>query len=120
MPFLWDGDVAVVAPTEESEIRVGDVLCYETSGSIVLHRLIERGEDRLLTKGDALAYCDMIDRGQVLGKVVAIERRGKVRRLDTRAARRLSHLMVFLSPLFPPLLALAILARRSWRALSRG
>ena len=30
MPFLWDGDVALVAPRVGREVDVGDVICYET------------------------------------------------------------------------------------------
>lgn len=120
VPFLWDSDVAIVTPTEEREIRVGDVLCYEAAGRIFLHRLIERDGIRFLAKGDALACVDVIDRAQVLGKVVAVERHGRIRRLDTRAARWRSRVIVSLSPFLPRLLSLALRLRRLWRAASRG
>ena len=119
IPFLCDGDLVLVSPAGNSEIRVGDVICYETSpGRLFLHRVIERDRERFVTKGYALEFTDLISPEQVLGKVVAIERRGRIRRLDT--ARWRNRAIAFLSPLLPPLLPLAIRVRRVWRAALCG
>lgn len=121
MPFLWDGDVALVTPTEGKEVGVGDVICYETPpGRLFLHRVIARDRDRFVAKGDALAFTEVIDRAQLLGKVVAVERHGKVRRLDTRAARWRNRAIASLSPFLPRLLPLALRLRRVWRAAFHG
>lgn len=121
MPFLWDGDVVLVTPTGGAGIGVGDVVCYETSpGRLFVHRVIERKGDRFVAKGDALASVDLIDAGQVLGKVVAIERHGRVRRLDTRRARWRNRAIAAVSTLIPFLMALAIPVRRVVRAALRG
>jgi hypothetical protein len=54
LPFLCDGDVALVVPAAGTEISVGDVVCYETSpGRFFMHRVIERTRDRFVAKGDA-------------------------------------------------------------------
>ncbi len=119
VPFIWDGDLVLVSPAEDSEIVVGDVVCYETSpGRLFLHRVIKRDRERFVTKGDALDFTDLVSLGQVLGKVVAIERRGRVRRFDT--ARSRNRVIAFLSPLFPKFLPLAIRVRRLWRAALSG
>lgn len=119
LPFILDGDVVLVGPAGHSEILVGDVICYEISpGKLFLHRVIKRDGERFVTKGDALTFTDLISPGQVLGKAVAIERRGRVRRLDT--ARWRNRAIAFLSPLFPPLLSPAIRLRRMWKAALRG
>lgn len=118
MPFLWDGDVALVTPTAGTEIVVGDVICYEAPpGRLFLHRVIERQRERFVAKGDALAFTEVIDPPQLLGKVVAIERHGRIRRLDTPAARWRNRAIAVLSPLLSRLLPLAIRTRRIWRAV---
>ena len=120
-PFLWDGDVVLVTPTDGREIGVGDVICYETPpGRLFLHRVIECNRDRFVAKGDALAFRDVIDRAQLLGKVVTVERRGKVRRLDTVAARWQNRAIAAISPMLPRLLSLAARLGRLRRAAFRG
>jgi hypothetical protein len=120
LPFLRDGDVALVAPTEGDGVGVGDVICYETPpGRLFLHRVIARDRYRLVAKGDALTFTDVIDRAQVLGKVVAVEGDGRVRRLDTRRARWRNRAIASLSPVLPRLLPLAIRLRRVVRAARR-
>ena len=121
VPSLWDGDLVQVVPTEGQKILVGDVICYETSpGRFFLHRVIGRDGERFVTKGDALAFSEVISPWHVLGKVVAVERHGRVRRLDSRPARWWNHMMVFVSPFLPGLLPLAIRVRRVWKAALCG
>jgi len=121
LPFLRDGDVASVMPATTREIGVGDVICYETPPSrLFVHRVIERKQEWLVAKGDALAFADVIEPPQLLGKVVAIERHGKVTRLDTRIGRWRNRAIVAVSALIPLVIALAIPARRAVRAALRG
>ena len=121
LPFLRDGDLLLVSPVASSEIVVGDVLCYEKSpGRLFLHRVIKRAGEQFVTKGDALDFTDMIFREEVLGKVITVERRGRVRRLDTPWARWRNRAIVFLSPLLPSLLHLAFPVRRLWKAVRCG
>ena len=121
LPFLRDGDVALVVPAARTEVGVGDVICYETSpGRLFVHRVIDRARDRFLAKGDALACVDVIDPPQLLGKVVAIERHGHLRRLDSRIARGRNRAVASLSRRLPLLFALAIHVGRSARAALHG
>jgi hypothetical protein len=121
MPFLWDGDVVLVTPTAATEVDVGDVICYEASpGRLSLHRVIARSRDRFVAKGDALAVTEIIDRTQLLGKAVAVERHGSVKRLDTRIARWRNRAIAAASTLIPLALALAIGVRRAVRAAFHG
>jgi hypothetical protein len=115
-PFVRDGDVALVTPTAAGHVGIGDVICYETpAGKLLLHRLIARDGDRLVAKGDALAFAEILDRTRLLGKVVAVERHGTVKRFDTRVAQWRNRVITVLSPCFPPLLLLALSVRRVWR-----
>ena len=120
-PFVRDGDVALVAPTAGRGVGIGDVICYETpSGTLLLHRVIARDPDRFVAKGDALTLIEVVDRTRLLGKVVAIERHGTIKRFDTRVARWRNHVIALLSPLFPPLLPLALRVRRVWHVAFHG
>jgi len=121
VPFLRDGDVALVTPTAGSEVGVGDVVCYEMPpGRLFLHRVIARDRDRVVAKGDALPFTEVVERAQLLGTVVAIERHGRVRRLDTRTAHWRNRAIASLSPALPRALALAGRLRRLWRVAFRG
>ena len=121
VPFLRDGDVALVTPTAGSEVGVGDVVCYEMPpGRLYLHRVIARDRDRVVAKGDALPFTEVVERAQLLGTVVAIERHGRVRRLDTRTAQWRNRAIASLSPALPRALALAGRLRRLWRVAFRG
>ena len=121
VPFLRDGDVALVTPTAGSEVGVGDVVCYEMPpGRLYLHRVIARDRDRVVAKGDALPFTEVVERAQLLGTVVAIERHGRVRRLDTRTAHWRNRAIASLSPALPRALALAGRLRRLWRVAFRG
>ena len=121
LPFLRDGDVALVLPAARTEVGVGDVICYEASpGRLFVHRVIERARDRFLAKGDALACVDVIGPPQLLGKVVAIERHGRLRRLDSRIAHWRNRVVASLSRRLPLLFALAVDVGRSARAALRG
>jgi signal peptidase I len=119
-PFLRDGDVALVAPAEAEAIRVGDVICYETApGRLFLHRVVARQGARVVARGDALTSTAVISVRRVLGTVRAIERQGRTRRLDTRAARWRSRVVAFLSPALSRAVLLAIGVRRLVRAVLR-
>jgi signal peptidase len=84
-PFLDDGDVVSIAPVHPERIRVGDVLCFERpSDRLVLHRVVERHAARLVTRGDALAWVEPVASEHVLGKLTAVERRGRLERIVTR------------------------------------
>jgi hypothetical protein len=120
LPFMWDGDVVLVAPTPWTAVGVGDVVCYETSpGRLVLHRVIERTDDRAVTKGDALMATEAIEPAQLLGKVTAIERHGRITRLDGRRARWRTRMIVSAGRLIPALVAATFGLRRAVGAALR-
>src|SRR5262249_61621077 len=106
-PFLRDGDLLEIRPAAPVEIQVGDVICYEPSpGTLCLHRVVTRDGRGFVTRGDALTHVEVVPAGSVLGRVRAVERRGRAWRLDTRAAHRRARVLVRASPapgrLLPP------------------
>lgn len=121
LPFLLDGDVVVVRPAAAAEIRIGDVICYEPpSGGLCLHRVIGREERGFVTRGDALAYAEIVPDAALLGLVAARERGGRRIALDTPGARRRGRVVVAVAPVLARLLPLARGLHRAGLAALRG
>jgi hypothetical protein len=92
-PFIQDGDIVVVEPAEFSNLRLGEIAFYRVSDEAVrAHRVVRRvqqdGTDHLFAQGDAGWGLDgPVSPAQILGRVTAIERRGRLIRLDGRGSR---------------------------------
>jgi hypothetical protein len=80
-PAIRDGDDLTVAPVAIESVRRGDVLLYRAGGRLTAHRVIGRVEGRqgvLRVRGDAPSWEEeRVPRRDVLGRVVAVERRGQ-------------------------------------------
>ena len=104
-PFIKDGDIIEVWRVDASAVRRGDVvLCHQRNGRIVVHRVVgssrKNGPVTLAVQGDALTRPDgLFFSEQVLGRVVAVERKGKRIRLDTGFQQIAGALWVGLSPI---------------------
>ena len=121
LPFLRDGDVLVVRPAGAAEIGIGDVICYEPpSGGLCLHRVIAREDRGFVTRGDALAYVEVVPDAAVLGWVIARERRGRRTAFDAPRARRRGRLIVAVAPAVARLLPPARWLYRAVRAVRHG
>ncbi len=91
-PFIRDADFIIVSPIENSSIKTGDVVfCITTENKVIVHRVIKKyKKDKdnritMLIKGDAtFSSPEKVDIKSVLGKVVAVERNGRKKRLDTK------------------------------------
>jgi signal peptidase I len=72
-PFILDGDPVLVRP-RNSELRVGDVILMRTGGhQFLLHRIIKKGAEGVVTRGDACSSVDdMCPYEDILGKAVKI------------------------------------------------
>jgi hypothetical protein len=82
-PFIRDGDVVTVAPLGSAEARLGELIFYRApGGGLRLHRLIRKRRDGLvfLPKGDAARWLNegWLDGTQILGRVTAVERCGRM------------------------------------------
>jgi hypothetical protein len=121
LPFLRHGDVLHVQPSAATAVRVGDVICYAPSpGRLHLHRVVARDERGFVTRGDALPYVEHVPAASLLGRVIARERAGRLRRLDTPSARRAGRVIVAAAPLVARCLPLARALHRAWRTMRRG
>jgi len=112
-PFVRTGDVLLIEPKKQTELRIGDILfSRRTDDLYVAHRLIKKLDSAtLITKGDNLDYYDVpVPIDQVLGKVVSIERNGHIISLDSWVNKIISRCWGILSPMsrwLRPLLRLA-------------
>jgi signal peptidase I len=103
-PFIQDGDLITVSPLRNSPVRVGDVVLYKTIiDQAIVHRIIKKTKkDKnsiMLVKGDAaFGSPEKIGMKNILGRVVAIERNGRERKLDTKLYRIIGLFFAGLSP----------------------
>lgn len=84
-PFLTDGrDRATLCGCRAEELSPGDVVLagVNDGGSTVLHRVVERRGTRLLLQGDANETTEETGLQEVLGKAVAMERKGRTYEVD--------------------------------------
>ncbi len=96
-PFIQSADTLVVRPIDPADIRVGDVVLYESSeGRMLVHRVVALSEcpvRRLLVQGDSLPHPDgWIDSSQAIGILAACERRGKSISVNPPVQRLLARL----------------------------
>jgi len=104
-PCIKKGDLLVVKPISLEEAGIGEIVAYrkdESHSVLTTHRVVARGKDQgqryLLTQGDRNVYRDFpLSPQDVLGKVVGIERKGRVISLETPFYRLRGYLMARLS-----------------------
>jgi len=101
-PAIRDGDDLTVAPVALGSVRRGDVLLYRSGGRLMAHRVIGRTrgpEGVFRVRADAPGWEEeRVRRRDVLGRVVAVERRarpvplrGPLARGVASLARRVRH-----------------------------
>ena len=77
LPSIWPGDVLLIRRADPANMELGDLVLYAREKSFVVHRIVRKYGDRLVTRGDALCVDDEpVPFSVVLGKVAMIERRG--------------------------------------------
>ena len=81
-PFFRGGDIVTIEPG--SGCRVGEVVLRCHGYDFILHRVVAKSRDGVITKGDALSSFDFPDNSKnIWGRAVLRERQGRIRSLDT-------------------------------------
>jgi hypothetical protein len=86
-PTIRSGELVTVVPVDASSVRLGDILLCDSLGRIVAHRVtaIEidfAGTPRFTLRGDASVLPDApIGPGEILARVIAVDRGGRQIRL---------------------------------------
>lgn len=83
MPTLRPADEVIVAPVTVAELAIGDIVVFRNAHLLVAHRLISianKNEKIIFTaKGDNNKHIDKpFEARQIVGKVISVERAGKV------------------------------------------
>ncbi|MFQ5610872.1 MAG: S24/S26 family peptidase [Anaerolineae bacterium] len=97
LPLIQEGDKVLVAHGRAGARR-GDVVVFRRQGKLIAHRLLRIVDSAsgpiFITKGDNAPGLDPpAGAGQVLGRVLAVERNGRAIRLDRPAWRVLGRLL---------------------------
>jgi signal peptidase I len=78
-PLIKKGDWVFVKPTPAEKLNPGDILIFQNQRRFVVHRIVKKTNNHLITKGDWTKTLDSpISTENVIGKVIAI-RRGKIK-----------------------------------------
>src|SRR5580704_4599564 len=87
-PNILNEDAVTVAPVEQEEMRIGDVALTKGEDGFRVHRVCNAGckVGNVITRGDAGQENDS-DAQTILGKVVAIERNGRISATGTAVQR---------------------------------
>ncbi|MBN1510513.1 MAG: S24/S26 family peptidase [Phycisphaerae bacterium] len=93
-PFVRDGDTLTVEPVTTAAPRPGDIVFLKSAtGNILVHRVVRRAADRVITRGDGSLLTDEpVPMSQVIGRVVVIQRGERTIQVS-RAWRRVTGLV---------------------------
>jgi hypothetical protein len=119
LPWIRAGDCLVASPIPITRLIPGDLILFEREGQLVAHRLIRQiglpGGDALVTKGDWMTSEDApISPSAVIGKIIAIDRRGRRILLDRGTMGLLRRMAGWVVRNYPWLMAGI---RRQWRSM---
>ena len=92
-PFIRSGDWVSVALCKDraDSIRKGDILLFKKDDSLYLHRVLRRSGEGFLVKGDMSFGSDgLINRDDVLARVIFIQRNGRSIDLNTQTNQLIS------------------------------
>ena len=92
-PAILDGDCLTVEPIRPPVIQRGDIILYQAEERIVAHRVMNIGKGKItknqpatpvthysfILRGDAsYSYDEPVYPDQILGKIVSVERNGRI------------------------------------------
>ena len=124
-PFVVHGTTVHVENVDPSAVRPGDVVVFTRGMELVAHRVLRQrrreGRRIFITKGDVLnAPDEPVAEESLVGRVVAIERNGRLLRLDTPVLRLLGRTVAWTSPASRWPVGFLRFLRRGLRGRGRG
>jgi signal peptidase len=91
-PTIRDGEIVVVEPVDALAVKRGEIVLYRTTRGLIAHRVVtirKKGELSIfMLRGDAsTSFDESVEAGQVMGRVIRVERDGREIDLMSRGAR---------------------------------
>jgi signal peptidase I len=92
-PTIKEGETIIIQPAAPSSVRKGDIILYNFERGFIAHRVVRilRGKgdaSSFIMRGDASDSSDCpVAAQQVLGKVISLERKGRIIDLYSKRAR---------------------------------
>jgi len=91
-PTIGSGDILLIVDCSVAQTEPGDVVVFSARGRIFAHRLLDKCVDPdgsfMVTRGDSNWQMDpKVAASQLLGKVVAVGRRGQTSSAPSRCSR---------------------------------
>ena len=78
LPAIWPGDIVTVQQCAARDLRPGEVVSFWRDSFLVTHRVKSLRGEWIATRGDsAHAEDPLVSSGDLLGRVVALERGGR-------------------------------------------
>lgn len=78
VPALWPGDLLTVRSCCPSELAPNSIIVFRQDQQLVVHRLIHRIGDEIVTRGDARRQLDKaVEPSQIVGRVEIVMRNGR-------------------------------------------
>ena len=103
-PLIDINDKVLVKRIFPSEVRLGDIILFKSDDALVMHRVIkieeQNGRMMILQKGDASLNAGVTDSESIIGKVVAIEKKGKILSLDSGRGKVINNFLGFINSVF--------------------
>jgi len=79
LPSLWPGDILLVRHCRAAELQPGHIVQYMRDGLLVAHRMAGSQGGHWLARGDRNVFDDPpLSEAQILGRVVSVERHGRL------------------------------------------
>jgi signal peptidase I len=74
-PAIKEGDIVLIRGVDaKSDVNLGDVVVYRTEDAYIIHRVIAKDEDAVITKGDSNEISDdPITYDSIVGKAVTVK-----------------------------------------------
>jgi signal peptidase I len=88
-PSICEGELITVEPVRASDVKLEDIVLYQSERGLIAHRVVEIASSRLFQlRGDASLSCDEpVEAQQILGRVVGVKRNGRSIPLASRGAK---------------------------------
>jgi signal peptidase I len=101
-PIINKGEKLFAKKANPKDLKIGDIIVYKFQGVPIAHRIIYRfknnSQTTFLTKGDMYFKIDApVNENQIIGKVVAVKKTGKMLILDKPSLKFINYLISLLS-----------------------